>query len=156
MHRWLAPVKKIFAMPFTSQSIAPVVLGSIDRKRFFWCRLQQRQRCRHRGEVFGSFITRREKEAPAFVIATANSVAHLPPELVRKGRFDEIFFVDLPATQERTDIWKIHLLKRNRNPAEFDLYQLALASEGLSGAEIEQAVIAGLPMKHSIRGALYR
>ena len=95
--------------------------------------------------VFGSFITwLQEKQAPVFVIATANSVAHLPPELVRKGRFDEIFFVDLPDLQERRAIWEIHLLKRNRDPAQFDLHQLALASDGLSGAEIEQAVIAGL------------
>jgi len=68
----------------------------------------------------------------------------LPPELVRKGRFDEIFFVDLPDTQERLDIWKIHIKKRNRDPEQFDLHTLAMASDGLSGAEIEQAIIAGL------------
>src|SRR5690606_8560573 len=95
--------------------------------------------------VFGSFITwLQEKRAPVFVIATANIVSQLPPELVRKGRFDEIFFVDLPTAAERTEIWRIHLEKRNRDPAQFDLHTLAMASEGLSGAEIEQALIAGL------------
>ena len=68
----------------------------------------------------------------------------LLPELVRKGRFDEIFFVDLPNASERAEIWRIHLLKRNRDPEQFDLGSLAMASDGLSGAEIEQAVIAGL------------
>jgi len=95
--------------------------------------------------VFGSFVTwLQEKQSPVFVIATANAVHHLPPELVRKGRFDEIFFVDLPDASERTDIWRIHLLKRNRNPDDFDLNSLAMASDGLSGAEIEQAIIAAL------------
>ena len=63
---------------------------------------------------------------------------------MRKGSFDEIFFVDLPSADERTDIWRIHLAKRNRDPNQFDLTTLAMASEGLSGAEIEQAVVAGL------------
>jgi SpoVK/Ycf46/Vps4 family AAA+-type ATPase len=95
--------------------------------------------------VFGSFVTwLQEKQVPVFVIATANRVDQLPPELVRKGRFDEIFFVDLPDAAERTEIWRIHLLKRNRNPEEFDLHTLAMASDGLSGAEIEQAVIDAL------------
>jgi SpoVK/Ycf46/Vps4 family AAA+-type ATPase len=95
--------------------------------------------------VFGSFVTwLQEKRMPVFVIATANDVSQLPPELVRKGRFDEIFFVDLPDAAERADIWRIHLLKRNRDPEQFDMHTLAMASDGLSGAEIEQAVIAGL------------
>ncbi len=63
---------------------------------------------------------------------------------MRKGRFDEIFFVDLPDAVERAEIWKIHLAKRNRDPNQFDVHALAMASDGLSGAEIEQAVIAGL------------
>jgi SpoVK/Ycf46/Vps4 family AAA+-type ATPase len=95
--------------------------------------------------VFGSFITwLQEKQAPVFVIATANDVSLLPPEVVRTGRFDEIFSVELPDAGERADIWRIHLAKRNRDPASFDLQSLAMASDGLSGAEIEQAVIAGL------------
>ncbi|HRW04504.1 MAG TPA: AAA family ATPase [Caldilineaceae bacterium] len=129
-----------------AESIAPVVLWVDEiEKGFSGVGSSNVSDAGTAARVFGSFITwLQEKQAPVFVIATANSVTHLPPELVRKGRFDEIFFVDLPAVQERSDIWKIHLEKRNRNAADFDLYQLALASEGLSGAEIEQALIAGL------------
>ena len=95
--------------------------------------------------VFGSFTTwLQEKTAPVFVIATANNITLLPPELMRKGRFDEIFFVDLPDFNERIDILKIHLSKRNRIPEEFDLDILAKESEGFSGAELEQVVISGL------------
>jgi ATP-dependent 26S proteasome regulatory subunit len=95
--------------------------------------------------VFGTFLTwLSEKQAPVFVAATANEVAHLPPELLRKGRFDEIFFVDLPAEAERGEIFRIHLSKRGRDPGRFDVTALAAASGGFSGAEIEQAVISGL------------
>ncbi|HNV69105.1 MAG TPA: AAA family ATPase [Candidatus Ozemobacteraceae bacterium] len=95
--------------------------------------------------IFGSFITwMQEKTAPVFVIATANSIENLPPELLRKGRFDEIFFVDLPSQIERESIFDIHLRKRRRDPKAFDLPELGRCSEGFSGAEIEQAVIAGL------------
>ena len=79
-----------------------------------------------------------------YVVATANSIAHLPPELLRKGRFDEIFFVDLPVTGERSEILAIHLLKRDRTPADFDLSAVAAATQGFSGAELEEVVIAGL------------
>ncbi len=98
--------------------------------------------------VFGHFLTwLAEKQDSVVVVTTANDFQPLLnqfPEFGRKGRFDEIFFVDLPDTAERREIWKIHLLKRNRNPDDFDLHTLAMASDGLSGAEIEQAVIAGL------------
>jgi SpoVK/Ycf46/Vps4 family AAA+-type ATPase len=103
--------------------------------------------------VFGSFLTwMQEKTSPVFVIATANSVENLPAEFLRKGRFDEIFFVDLPTTPEREDIWRLHVGKRVRHDKAargFDLTdglvaELAEVSEGYSGAEIEQAVIAGL------------
>ncbi|QKW12509.1 AAA family ATPase [Verrucosispora sp. NA02020] len=103
--------------------------------------------------VFGSFLTwMQEKNRPVFVIATANDIEKLPPELLRKGRFDEIFFVDLPTRAERAAIWRVHLARRLRNPAvagglaldETLLAELADLSEGYSGAEIEQAVIAGL------------
>ena len=95
--------------------------------------------------VFGSFIQwLQEKTAPVFVIATANDVSALPPELLRKGRFDEIFFVDLPSEAERSDILEIHLRKRNRPPEGFDLNELAREADGFSGAEIEQAVISSL------------
>ncbi len=95
--------------------------------------------------VFGSFLVwLQEKTAPVFVIATSNDINMLPPELLRKGRFDEIFFVDLPTQTEREEIWGIHLAKRGRDPKQFDLTQLARETEGFSGAEIEQVVIAGL------------
>jgi ATP-dependent 26S proteasome regulatory subunit len=129
-----------------AESIAPVVLWVDEiEKGFSGVGSSNISDAGTAARVFGSFITwLQEKQAPVFVIATANLVDQLPPELVRKGRFDEIFFVDLPDTPERTEIWKIHLLKRNRNPQEFDLHTLGMASDGLSGAEIEQAVIAGL------------
>jgi ATP-dependent 26S proteasome regulatory subunit len=95
--------------------------------------------------VFASFITwLQEKTAPVMVVATANDISQLPPELMRKGRFDEIFFVDLPAEDERDEIFEIHLRKRKRDPARFDLKGLAAEAVGFSGAEIEQAIIAAL------------
>jgi hypothetical protein len=95
--------------------------------------------------VFGTLLTwLQEKTAPVFVVATANRVDALPPELLRKGRFDEIFFIDLPAPAERADIWKIHLHRRQREPARFDVEALARLAESFSGAEIEQAVISAL------------
>lgn len=95
--------------------------------------------------VFASFITwLQEKTAPVFVVATANRIEDLPPELMRKGRFDEIFFVDLPSRTERREIFAIHLRKRKRDPGAFDLDTLADHSAGFSGAEIEQAIISAL------------
>ena len=95
--------------------------------------------------VFGTFLTwLSEKTAPVFVVATANDVSQLPPELLRKGRLDEIFYVDLPAEAERAEIFRIHITKRNRNPEEFDLPQLVAASVDFSGAEIEEAIISAL------------
>lgn len=92
--------------------------------------------------VFGSILTwMQEKTAPCFVVATANDVSRLPPELLRRGRFDEIFFLDLPTEPERTEILGVHLKKRERIPADFDLARLAAASEGYVGAELEQAIV---------------
>jgi MoxR-like ATPase len=95
--------------------------------------------------ILGSFLTwLQEREAPVFVAATANDVMTLPPELLRKGRFDEIFFVDLPDAAGREAIFRIHLALRRQEAARFDLAALVTASEGFSGAEIEQAITAGL------------
>lgn len=95
--------------------------------------------------VFATLATwLQEKSAPVFVIATANSVTSLPPEFIRKGRFDDVFFLDLPGLGERRDIFDIHLRKRRRNPSEFDVNALADQSDGYSGAEIEQAIIDAL------------
>lgn len=103
--------------------------------------------------VFGTFLTwLQEKTNPVFVVATSNEIEMLRPELLRKGRFDEVFFVDLPASRERADIFRIHLGKRLKDPSvvgEFritdeSLSRLADVSDGFSGAEIEQVVVSGL------------
>lgn len=95
--------------------------------------------------ILGSLLTwMNERHAKVFLVATANDVSRLPPELLRKGRFDEIFFVDLPSQAVRRDIFAIHLGKRHLNPRFFDLGNLARASEGFSGSEIEQVVIDGM------------
>ncbi len=98
--------------------------------------------------VFGTLLTwMQEKEEPVFVVATANNIAQLPPELLRKGRFDDIFFVDLPAHQSRVEIWMIHLQKRLKGRYEegmFDLNKLSKISSGYSGSEIEETINAGL------------
>lgn len=103
--------------------------------------------------VFGTFLTwMQDKTAPVFVVATANDISSIPPELLRKGRFDEIFFVDLPTAREREKIFYLHLCKRLKDssvhhevdPALGICGELAAQSEGFSGAEIEQAVISAL------------
>src|SRR5207248_1513548 len=83
--------------------------------------------------VFGTFLTwLSEKDAPVFVVATANDISQLPPELMRKGRLDEIFFVDLPSEPERREIFRIHLARRGRDPQLFDVQSLAARSENFS------------------------
>ncbi|HTR43240.1 MAG TPA: AAA family ATPase [Pseudomonadales bacterium] len=95
--------------------------------------------------VFGTFLTwLSEKTAPVFVVATANDISQLPPELLRKGRLDEIFFVDLPAPEERKEIFNIHIARRRRDAGKFDLEALARNSAEFSGAEIEEAVNSAL------------
>lgn len=95
--------------------------------------------------VLSSFLTwMQEKTVPVFLIATANDISALPPELLRKGRFDEIFFLDLPSQRERMEIFRIHLQQRGRNPQNYDLKLMADLSKGFSGAEIEQVVISAL------------
>ncbi|MCU0674815.1 MAG: AAA family ATPase [Myxococcota bacterium] len=95
--------------------------------------------------VFGTFLAwLQEKKESVFVIATANDISDLPPELLRKGRFDEIFFVDLPGRETRARIFEVHLTRRGRDPKRFDVDALAEATDGFSGAEIEQAVVSAL------------
>jgi hypothetical protein len=95
--------------------------------------------------VFSTFLTwLQEKTKPVFVAATANDISMLPPELLRKGRFDEIFFVDLPGTAEREQIFTIHITARRRDPKNFDVAALAKLANGFSGAEIEQAIVEAL------------
>ncbi|MCL5037437.1 MAG: AAA family ATPase [Chloroflexi bacterium] len=95
--------------------------------------------------VFATFITwLQEKKKPVFVVATANNPGELPPELLRRGRFDEIFFVDLPGKLEIEEIFQVHLARRQRDPLNYDLKSLAKQCEGMSGAEIEQVIIDAL------------
>ena len=95
--------------------------------------------------VVGTFLTwMQEKRDAVFVVATANRIDMLPPELLRKGRFDELFFVDLPTETIREEILAIHLRRKGRDPAEFDLVKLARSSRGFSGAELEEAIREGL------------
>jgi hypothetical protein len=95
--------------------------------------------------ILGQFLSwLQENKSGVFVVATANGIAQLPPELLRRGRLDEIFFVDLPSQSERESIFAIHLRRRGRNPQNFDLGRLAALSHEYSGAEIEGAVVAGL------------
>ena len=95
--------------------------------------------------ILAAFLSwMQDRKAPVFVAATSNNVSALPPELIRKGRFDELFFVDLPGQQERKQVLTIHLTKRKRNPADFDLEKIAIAAAGHSGAEIDAAVQTAL------------
>jgi SpoVK/Ycf46/Vps4 family AAA+-type ATPase len=104
--------------------------------------------------LLASFLSWMQERKPAvFVAATCNNVTVLPPELIRKGRFDELFFVDLPSAAERKQVFSIQLTKRKRNPADYDLDQVAEAAQGFSGAEIESAVQTALYAAFSRDGA---
>ena len=93
--------------------------------------------------LLGTMLTwMAENDRPVFIVATANDISALPPELMRKGRLDEIFFVDLPSPSSRADIFSIHLAKRRLDPTQFDLASLAKSSDGFTGAEIEQAIVS--------------
>jgi SpoVK/Ycf46/Vps4 family AAA+-type ATPase len=105
--------------------------------------------------VLASLLTwMAENKKAVFIVATANDISALPPELIRKGRLDEIFFVDLPAPETRAEIFAIHLSKRNQQPTDFDIQRLAGETEGFSGAELEQAVVAALYSAHSRSAAI--
>ncbi|MDH3688528.1 MAG: AAA family ATPase [Gammaproteobacteria bacterium] len=100
--------------------------------------------------IFATMLTwMAEKDTAVFIVATANDMSLLPPEFVRKGRFDEIFFVDLPDADTRGIILKIHMSNRSLNPREFDVQKLVHASDGFSGAELEQAVVSALYRAHA-------
>ncbi|NNL66090.1 MAG: AAA family ATPase, partial [Myxococcales bacterium] len=124
-----------------AESLAPAILWIDEIEKGFAASDQDATARR----VFGSFLTwLAEKHAPVFVVATANDVVNLPPELLRRGRFDDLFFVDLPNDFERVEIFSIHLKRAGRDPSHFMLDELAAQSERLSGAEIEQVVSAAL------------
>ena len=129
-----------------AESVAPAVLwvDEID-KAFVGSQSSGATDGGTTARVFGTFLTwLSEKSTPVFVVTTANDVSQLPPELLRKGRLDEIFYVDLPSDEEREEIFRIHLAKRGRDPKNFDLKTLVESSQDFSGAEIEEAIISAL------------
>jgi AAA+ superfamily predicted ATPase len=128
-----------------TEAMSPVILWIDEIEKGFASAASQSTDGGLSKRMFGTLLTwMQEHEDPVFVIATANDIEALPPELLRKGRFDEIFFVDLPTEPVRKEIFAIHLKKRKRDPEQFDLEALARTSEGYSGSEIEQAVISAL------------
>ena len=135
----------------TAEKMAPVILWIDELEKAF---------ARSGGEedgglsmrIFGTFLSwMQDRRGEVFVVATANDVSLLPPEFLRKGRFDEIFFVDLPNAEARTALFTIHLSKRRKDPARFDLPRLVQATDGFSGAEVEQSIVAGLYTAFSAR-----
>jgi ATPase family associated with various cellular activities (AAA)/AAA+ lid domain len=132
-----------------AESLAPVVLWIDELEKGFASAGSTG------GDAFGWFLTwMQEKQATVFVVATANEVRLLPPELLRKGRFDEIFFVDLPNAHERLAILRIHLGRRGRQADDFDLVTLAEECEKFSGAELEQVVVAAMFLAYAKGRAL--
>ncbi len=130
----------------TAEAVAPAILWLDElEKGFSGTKSSGSSDGGTTARVFATFLTwLQEKTSPVFVIATANDVSMLPPELLRKGRFDEIFFVDLPNRQERDEILHIQLKKRHRDPQLFDMRKLTDATAGFSGSELEEAVVGAL------------
>ena len=130
----------------TAESLAPVVLWVDEiEKGFAGAASGGATDAGTSARVLATFLTwLQEKTKPVFVIATSNKIEELPPELLRKGRFDDIFFVDLPRTEERIAVLLIHLRKHGRKPEAFDLEALAAKTDGFSGAELEQLVVSAL------------
>jgi len=128
-----------------TEAMSPVILWIDEIEKGFASAASQSTDGGLSKRLFGTLLTwMQEHPTPVFVIATANDIEALPPELLRKGRFDEIFFVDLPNAAVRKKIFAIHLEKRHRDPKQFDLTHLADISEGYSGSEIEEAIMAAL------------
>jgi hypothetical protein len=129
-----------------AEAVAPSVLWIDEVEKMFPCSgLKAEADAGLSARIFGSFLTwLQEKKAPVFVVATSNDVSSLPPELLRKGRFDEIFFVDLPEIEDRKTIFALHLKGHKQKAGGFDIEVLAEAAEGFSGAEIQQAVTSAL------------
>ncbi len=128
----------------TAERLAPIVLW-IDEleKAFASASADADGGVSHR--IFGTFLSwLQDRRGDVFVVATSNDVAKLPPEFIRKGRFDEIFFVDLPGDAARAEILRIHLCKRKQEPAKLDLDDLVAATKGFSGAEIEESIVSAM------------
>lgn len=128
-----------------AEAMAPVILWVDEIEKAFASASASSSDGGLSQRMFGTLLSwMQEHRHPIFLIATANNIEALPPELMRKGRFDEIFFVDLPSVANRQGILKIHLQRRQRQPDDFDLEQLATAAVGFSGAELEQVIMAAL------------
>jgi hypothetical protein len=128
----------------TAEAMSPIVLWIDEVEKAFAGAAAEADAGLSR-RLLGGFLTwMQERRGAVFVAATANDIAAVPPELLRKGRFDEVFFVDLPGAPERREILAIHLRMRKQDPAAFDLDRLAAETAGWSGAEIEQAIVAAL------------
>ncbi|HEV2131942.1 MAG TPA: AAA family ATPase, partial [Longimicrobiaceae bacterium] len=128
----------------TAEKLAPVILWIDEIEKAFASSGEGEDGGVSR-RLLGSFLSwLQERGGDVFVVATANDVTRLPPELLRKGRFDEVFFVDLPGAKARRAIFEIHLRRRGQDPTRFDLARLVEATEGFSGAEIEQVIVSGL------------
>jgi len=127
----------------TAEMISPVVLWIDELEKAFATGQGEDGGVSRR--VLGSFLSwMQERTGDVFVVATANDIQSLPPEFLRKGRFDEIFFVDLPDQATREEIFRIHLEARDQDPDAVELDALAGATDGFSGSEIEQVVVAAL------------
>ncbi|MBK7907521.1 MAG: AAA family ATPase [Gemmatimonadetes bacterium] len=138
----------------TAERLAPIVLWIDELEKAFASSGGDEDGGVSR-RVFGTFLSwLQERKGDVFVTATSNDIANLPPEFIRKGRFDEVFFVDLPDAAARAEVLRIHLRRRRQDPSRFDLAALAGASEGFSGAELEQAVVAGLHVAFATKGTL--
>jgi len=138
-----------------TEMMAPVILWIDEIEKAFASAASRSADGGLSQRMFGTLLTwMQEHLMPVFMVATANDIEALPPELLRKGRFDEIFFVDLPTTEVRREIFAIHLGKRGRDPGAFDLDRLAEASQDYSGSEIEQAVIAALHDAYAAKAEL--
>lgn len=136
----------------TAESMAPIVLWIDEIEKAFSSDSNDSGVSQR---VFGTFLSwMQDKAEGVFVIATCNDVSELPPELLRKGRFDEIFFVDLPKATARERILALHLSRRKRDPAEYDLPALAEHSQGFSGSELEQAIVSALYLAYSTQEEL--
>ncbi len=137
----------------TAEKMAPIVLWIDEIEKAFSSGESEDGGVSQR--VLGIFLSwMQERQGDIFIVATSNDVMRLPPEFLRKGRFDEIFFLDLPDPEVRATIFKIHLRQRGCNPAEYDLNQMAEISDGFSGAEIEQVVVSALYTAFSEKSSL--
>jgi len=128
----------------TAEVASPCILW-IDELEKAFAGLGQGQDSGVSQRLFGAFLTwLKDRTAAVFVVATANDVAHLPPEFTRKGRFDETFFVGLPVAREREAIWQVHLCRPRRIESQIDVGRLVEASAGFAGAEIAEAVVSAM------------